>query len=268
MKNIKNSLTFFLALRRTLSEFLNTSHLNDQAKKLSIDYILSEASDYELLTLALTGNYPIEKYNSLKEVELLKSFKSLIIEDFDNLYKYLGKETLVSVIQEVHVLKESSNDLLKIFLNEKKDKKPENYKKKYGLMVAGGIVGGAASTAGKDLYTTGKLYAQKGLSNLGSYLKTPNGKKIGAALTAALVIYAAIVVYEKNFAEVSKQCGKFKGPEKINCIKKFKINAIQKQIQTLRQGMITCSSKENKQKCENVIKVKILKLENKLSEMR
>ena len=264
---MNKSILFVLATRKTLCEFLNYSRLDSTAKTYARKFIMFEASDYEIMSLVVTGDYPTEKYNPLKEEKVFNQYKNIILENLSEIVPYIDESTLKNVITEVSPIRSSSNRLLKSFLKEQKSEKKSERDKSLKTMAVAGVVGGFFSGAGKGAYEFARDKAKQGLAPLMSYLRTPNGKKVGAAVTASLIIYASIVVYEKYFSEAGKTCGRLEGSEREQCIKKLKINAIQNQINSLKQGRSACANKDNQSKCDQVIKTKIVKLQIKLQKL-
>jgi hypothetical protein len=265
---MNKSILFVLATRKTLCEFLHYSRLDSTAKAYAKKFIMFEASDYEIMSLVVTGDYPTEKYNPLKEEKLFNQYKNTILENLSEIAPYIEESILRNVITEVSPIRSSSNRLLKTYLKEQKSEEEKSEKVKgFATMAGAGIVGGFFSSAGKNAYSFAKEKAKIGLAPLLSYLKTPNGKKVGAAVAASLIIFASIVIYDKYFSETGRSCGRLKGSERDQCIKKIKINAIQNQIKALNQGRAACSNKDNQNKCDQVIKTKIVKLQIKLSKL-
>jgi hypothetical protein len=258
MQNTNNSLLFMLTLRRSLCEFLNTSDLNNKERGIASHYIMTESSDYEIMTFIMTGDFPKDKSNTSKLQDLFETFKISLIRDFRSIIPYTSEDHFESILFEVSPLNTSSNILLKSFLNEQDDKK--NVTKLAIPAMAGGFFG----SIGKSTFDSGKELAKKGVGPLFSYLKTSNGKKIGAGVVASLIIYASVLAYKKYFSKIGIECKNYKGEEKRNCIKKFKTNAIKNQIYMLKQGLGACRNKKNEQRCVAAIKSKIEKLSIKL----
>lgn len=263
---MNNSVLFMLAVRKTLSEFLNYSRLDNKAKKLSRHFIMFEASDYEIMSLLLTGDYPSEKYNPLKEEKLFNRYKNIVLENFSELEPLVGKNILKNVITEITPSKSSSNVLLKTFLNEQDSKSSDS--KTIKTIAGTAALTGFFNNIGKGAYLYARDKAKIGLAPLISYLKTTNGRRVGSAMAASLIIFASIVVYNKYFSSTARACLSLKGVDRENCIRKIKINALQNQINALKQGMNVCATKENRIKCEQVIKVKIIKLQLKIQKLR
>jgi hypothetical protein len=271
---MNNSLLFTLAIRRTLCEFLSYSQLDLKAKKYSKHFVMYEATDYEIMSLLMTGDYPVKKYNPLKEEKLYNQCKNIILENISEISPYIEKSILKNIITELAPIKGSSNVLLKEYINEQIQVKHQidpqgrpNWKAIAGAAFTAGMAANVGNPLGKDLYEYGKKNARQGLASLMSYLKSTNGKMVGSVMAASLIVYASIIIYHKYFSNAAVTCKNLKGNEKDHCVKKIKMNALKNQINTLKQGSSACYSKENQDKCQRVIKMKILKLQLRLQKL-
>jgi hypothetical protein len=93
--------------------------------------------------------------------------------------------------------------------------------------------------------------------------KGKTGAVIAAAAAAAAVIAMGYATYKRFFSKAAKAC---KGSEdRKACLKKFKVNAIKAQIQTLKSGMGKCAKSNKPEKCKANVQNKINKLQAKIS---
>jgi hypothetical protein len=98
-RNFINSLMFYLTLRETLKEFIDISDVNKKEKLK--DFITNEATDYEILTLAINGELPKEKYDLANEHLLLSNLKESILENFEVISEIIDPSVIKSFIFEV-----------------------------------------------------------------------------------------------------------------------------------------------------------------------
>lgn len=88
----------------------------------------------------------------------------------------------------------------------------------------------------------------------------------GGAL-ATILLMASYKIYKNKYSEAAQACSKFKGDEKDDCMRKFKMQAVQKQLQELRESIHKCDKSKDPDLCREKINEKIIKLRKKLMDM-
>jgi len=92
--------------------------------------------------------------------------------------------------------------------------------------------------------------------------------KLTAAFVAALVIKGAYKIYKKYLTKIGRECYKYIGNRRVDCITKFKQEALKAQINTLNKGKSNCNKSKQPKKCVEKIDSKIQKLKEKLSKYK
>jgi hypothetical protein len=303
--NIHDSILFLLTLRNTLSEFISSeSNLNLVDKAMAKNYIMNEASDYEIMSLLMTGEFPSSKYDLVKEEKLFNQFRNYVHVNEEKIQKYF--KINLDIVNEIESISKynlsSAVPILEFLLHEQDDDEAGSKIGKLanaGMTAAmmrpqGGYVNYAKTIPGKvksipgkvkaapgqirasmanapaklgGLFNRGRQAATNGMSSVVSFAKSGPGKILGVVAIAALVALAASIVYKKKFDQASKSCANYHGPEKQNCVRGFKRSAIQAQIAQLKAGMTACAGTKNPVKCQANITKKIQSLMNKLNKI-
>ncbi len=81
-QNYSDSLVFFLCMRESICFMIDESGV--KKKKQLKEFIRNTATDYQILSLTIEGEFPEEKNNLREERFLLHSFKDLVIENIDS----------------------------------------------------------------------------------------------------------------------------------------------------------------------------------------
>jgi hypothetical protein len=92
------------------------------------------------------------------------------------------------------------------------------------------------------------------------YSQPGTKKLIAGGAIALLIIAAAALVYRKFMSKAAKECRKYKGDEKNECLKRYREKAKQLKIKTLMQNKKECSKTKNPQKCVEKINKKLISL--------
>jgi len=95
-----------------------------------------------------------------------------------------------------------------------------------------------------------------------------SGKGYAAVAGLAAVVAAAYVVYKRVLSKAARACKGQSGSEKTACMKKFKISALQAQINALKSGMAKCKTTKQPYKCKQSIVNKIDKLKNRMEKTK
>ncbi len=318
-ENVKlsDSILFLTIARQTLAEAVSKQNMKD--------FLINEASDYEIMSLLMTNKMPKEKYNIQSEMALFSLLKEQVLGSYNVLYEMIGKEplnTFISEVGPVYPQLSTAKPLLEFFMNSHTDilneklsdhfstnifkgpndkgftgdelKRHEALKKKAAIMKAGkvgelkrkgmamgkealekGVQKGQeikgnvqqgvqqAKTSGTNALAAGKAAAEKGIGAVNKFATTPVGKAVGGLALAALLGYGAAKIYKNYFSAAAKQCSG--APDKAACMRKFKQDALRKQIAGLNSSMSACRNSSNPQKCTEGIKARIQKLNDQIT---
>lgn len=298
MKNIRDSILFLLTSRKTISDFIvSESNLNDVDKVLAKNFIMNEASDYEIMSILMRSQLPDEKYDQLKENNLFDSLQIFISLNEDRLSTSINDNAMQSILEIDSVSQYGLSSSVPIleFIMEQYNMEDDEPKQGHDV---GGKVFSAGTTAllmrpkggykrsfiryknrkfpkqmaslkaapGKimDSLRKGRQAAMKGVASVASFAKTPTGKILGVVVIASLVALAATKIYRNKLSQAAKACSKYTGPEKQNCMSKFNQAALRAQIAQLKSGMVACTGTKSPEKCQAHITKKIASLQKKL----
>jgi len=89
-------------------------------------------------------------------------------------------------------------------------------------------------------------------------------KGVAITIAVAAILYAAYRIYKAYFTKAAQYCKGKKGYDKDQCMEKFKKDAIQAQINNLRNGINQCNKSSKPQLCRQKIQDKINRLQKKL----
>lgn len=273
------------ASRDTLSlYFENTDNYKKFVK------ILEEKSDYEVMHLVATGKFPSHTM-SLSENEVIERIFSKenyilserlfvnpirfwadfftkynpgniinakfteVVEKLPNysLYGYANKIHSIDMsLKSVHTTGQEREALLKLkdVMVKQIDRNGDTYK--YEDIV-------------KNLENVKDNL--KSSSSIGAVIAKFSGNvmlTMGTLAATALVIYFGYKMYQRFFSDAGKACNNYSGELKTKCMKKYRSDAIKKQIQTIEEGMVLCERTNDINRCQEMLHEKIRKLKAQL----
>ena len=76
-------------------------------------------------------------------------------------------------------------------------------------------------------------------------------------VVAAAIITASAMTYKNILSKAARACKRKSGSEKTECMKKFKKDALESQINALKSGMTKCSKSKDPTKCRKKVIKKI-----------
>lgn len=97
-QNVAESILFLLSAREALSYMVEESSV-DHKEELK-NFLMNEASDYEIMHMLMHEEMPNEKYDFANEVRLFSDLKEQVLMNFNTIGKYLG-EGAVTFINKV-----------------------------------------------------------------------------------------------------------------------------------------------------------------------
>ena len=246
-KNIKESSEFFDLSRDVISNYLESLELEESKTQEMIDYVMCEASEYQILGTLIEGNMP-EQYDPNHEVELLESLNSIAGTSF------ITEGSALAVIpgNKAHDVNKLGTAARRAGAHAKKLMNIGHNAKVYARRGAYKVANKVDRTAWKS-----KTKAKSVLKNI----KGDKKKAAGNLAIAAIVAYAAYRLY-KRLTSATANCH---GDQA--CVKRVRTQAIKAQISKLKSGMSSCSQAKNPDKCKAALNTKISKLQSRLSKI-
>jgi hypothetical protein len=166
-QNIAESILFLLSARESLSCMVEASSVDH--KDALKNFLMNEASDYEIIHMLMHEEMPDEKYNFANEIRLFSDLKEQVLVNYNILEKYIGEsiQTFINEVDTVYPDFSSAVPVLEFqlatqdnILSEVFDKEGVGIEKIASLL---GSVGRKAITMGKEKVAMLKLM-NKGFS--------------------------------------------------------------------------------------------------------
>jgi len=223
--NTSDSIMFLTAARQALSETILASNTADPdyVSELS-DFVVNEASDYQVMALLMDQDLPEEQINFEEESKLFEQYKDAILENFPVFSEAFGEDTCHSILYEVGPVSQHGIDtaapLLEAYIEEKNVNKSKiaavtrparNLKKGMKKGAAGKELRGSAASS--KMAKTGEKIGQKYTASK-SALKAAPGRAKDAIKSGVSKTTSAIKNAPKNIKNAPKNmkdaAGRFK----------------------------------------------------------
>ncbi len=111
----------FLTCLREVIDLSSADGLTEDEKSSLSSFIMNEASDYEVMHFAMTGQFPDEKYNSVSEAILIEEIKNDLIGNSFELCESLGEDKFENLVESLVPLSDyglsSSQSILEYLIN-------------------------------------------------------------------------------------------------------------------------------------------------------
>lgn len=98
-QNIGESVLFLLSARTTLAEMVEDS--NHKNADVMINFLINEASDYEIVSLLTIGALPDEKYNPVAEAYVFSMLKEQVLRNTGTINEMMGEKSFNDFITKV-----------------------------------------------------------------------------------------------------------------------------------------------------------------------
>ena len=146
-QSISESILFLLSARESLCHMVETSSV--EYKSQIKNFLMNEASDYEIIYMLMHEEMPNEKYNFVDEIKLFSKLKEQVLVNSDILTKCMGEsvQTFIDEVDTVYPEFSSAAPILEFQLATKD----------YGLSEEGGI-GDIASGGGGGAISFKKIF--------------------------------------------------------------------------------------------------------------
>jgi len=272
MFSITNSLLFLLSVRSTLSEFVDTSEdITERDKRKLKTFFMEQGTDYEVMHFFVRGSFPKNRFDSVDEVKVHEELKSHIRENFIPLKKFVDEETVKIVLTELAPITpkglSSSTVILEMIAAGNvnlTERSREEWNKK-----AEKVYQRIRKVPGKVLSALEKSAQQGKIHSITAYIsKHKKGLTyMAAGVVVALATLAAYKIYKNKLTPAAKACKQYTGPEKANCMAKYKLDALKAQHDALKTALSACSNTAEPEKCRTVLDNKIKKVEGRISRL-
>lgn len=292
-ESIEDTVVFVNIGREVICNVLEAQETDLEKLEQMENYVVNEASNYQILSMLLEEDLPEEAENIEVETSLIEGLNEISGEDFiplceqqlkgteagydamidslvNKMRKHKDNPAVVKALQNrLRSIKTKKNILTRRIGAGKQTVTGVGTQSPAGVTAAvkkakgGGAVGtaGAMQTVkgkAKEVVAKGKELVAKGAK----FAKTPAGMAVGGAAVAALVIYAGYKIYKNYLSRAAKSCAG--SPDKSTCMKQFKNKATQAQISQLRSGSGKCAQSKDPGKCKAAINAKISSLQGKM----
>lgn len=97
--NLTDSMLFLLSVRDIIKEVVEMSSI--EHKDTVKNFVMNEASDYQIMSLLIDGVLPEEKYNVGEEMLLFSRLKEQIVFNYPILSEAIGEDLTRNLIFEV-----------------------------------------------------------------------------------------------------------------------------------------------------------------------
>ncbi len=266
-QNIAESILFLLSARETLSCMVEASSV-DHKNELK-NFLMNEASDYEIIHMLMHEEMPNEKYDFTNEVRLFSDLKKQVLINYNIISEHMGEsvQTFIDEVDTVYPDFSSAMPVLEFQLSTKdnalEEKAPGVYMKKSGL---GMTISGDSKSAG--FLAAIKAKAIAAAPALQKAVTSQAGMAVGGAALAALALYASVKLYKRFMSKAAKSCAGQAGSAKTMCMKKYQHSAIAAQVKDLGLAMKACAKSKSPEKCKVPIQKKISNLQVKMQKMK
>ena len=106
MQNLSDSLLFLGCARTALRNIVENSEMEKEDMNYLSNFIMNEATDYQVMSMLITDEVPTEKHNAAHEAFLFGELKEMILFDYASLSEGIDGESLNSVLWEVGPISE------------------------------------------------------------------------------------------------------------------------------------------------------------------
>jgi len=121
-QDLGDSVLFLLAARRTLAEMVEDS--GTENADVMVEFLMNEASDYEIMSLLVDGKLPDEKYDTGNELLLFSRLKESVLVNYGVLSEAIGEDILSDFMQKVnsvHPTMSTAGPVLEFFANQDRE---------------------------------------------------------------------------------------------------------------------------------------------------
>jgi hypothetical protein len=100
--NYNESVQFLLSMRKAVSASVLSSKKLSEVERIQLkNFILNEASDYEIMNLAMNGDLPQNKFDLAEEVRLFSKLKEQILINYESISTILEPQEIAIFMESV-----------------------------------------------------------------------------------------------------------------------------------------------------------------------
>ena len=100
--NIPDSILFLTSCRLAIKESVIVNEEIDRNEKYGlVDFVMNEASDYQIMNIVVNDEYVEERYNALSELDLFDQYKEMMVENIDDFSAVVEAKDLKSLLYEI-----------------------------------------------------------------------------------------------------------------------------------------------------------------------
>jgi len=284
-QTIGDSVLFLLSARRSLAEIVLSSE-SENSEALA-EFLIDEASDYEVMSLLVDGKLPDQKYNAGGEALLFSRLKESILMDAASFIEVLGESVFtdfMTKVASVFPTLSTQAPVLEFFAIQHKEVAvasllqeavdPAILNEKFlgfgrtpleKAVDTAKEVGGKALETGKELAAKGWEHAlaaiKAGAESAGSAASklaaNPAAQGVAAGAVAALLLYGSAKTYKRFLSKAAKACSGQAGPAKTQCMAEFKAKAKVAQAADLAKAVGACNKAKNPEACKAAVQRKV-----------
>jgi len=246
---LEENFAFLISARQVLCDQIQESEGIEEA----INFIMNEASDYQVISMLTEGILP-ETYDKKEEDRL-----------FFQLNESLGS-FIFPVIQEATSEQKAAKKEVKKTLKSTSQKTPMKVRfAKAGANLVGGAIGvRVAGKVFKKHMKQGKIQGPLKSKVIQAHGYKLAGKFAGA-VGATLLLAAALKLYHRYLSAAGKACKD--SPNRNMCLRKYKVEALRKQVELLRSKKPVCSKTKNPEKCTRSVDKRIIEIDKKIAKI-
>lgn len=99
--NIPDSILFLTSCRLAIKESVLLNEDLEKYTKLGlVDFVMNEATDYQIMNIVVNDEFVEEKYNLEGEIDLFNQYKEMVVENIQD-FAFMESEDLKSLLYEV-----------------------------------------------------------------------------------------------------------------------------------------------------------------------
>jgi len=156
------SVQFLLAMRKAVLESLMTNtSLSDRQRANFKEFVVNEATDYEIMHFAMRNTFPEEKSNINEEFLLFSELKEQLLVNYESLSAIMDPQDISIFMETVGPIGPEMSTALPILEGYLKEGSDDDATKKELAIAAGKKIVGQAATKGKELAGAAAGHASK-----------------------------------------------------------------------------------------------------------
>jgi len=280
-QSIGDSVLFLLSARRSLAEIVISA--DSENSDVLADFLVNEASDYEVMSLLVEGVLPKEKYNHGHEVLLFSRLKESILRDAASYIEVIGESSFsdfLTKVDSVFPKLSTQAPVLEFLALQNKEIAVASLLEGYGdaqvltefwgktptekAVDAAKDVGGAVKDVAVQGWEAVRGAIQSAADSAGGaaakIASSPAAQGVGAGAIAALLLYASAKTYKRFLSKAARACGGQSGSAKSQCMAEFKAKAKAAQAADLSKAVAACGKAKNPEACKAAVQRKVASL--------